>query len=234
MVNEDIVTILRNAVNKGEPLQSAMQVLTNSGYDSQQVQEASTYVQGGAMQNLSPRPDENLIMAQNKSMFQNNRNMQQQNSQTQKPNHMQMQQNRMQNPATGNPMQLPQNNQQQIGNMQQKPINSNMQMQQIPIGQKDQFATQPLPSRELQQLTKPIQQQTMSLQNGQAPNQQLLQTPAMNQGNTQLNNQQQAPIKLKKKSHKKEIILLIILLFLIGVLVTTIMFRSSILNFLSG
>ena len=66
MVNEDIVTVLRNAVNNGESLQHAMQVLTSSGYNPQQVQEASRYVRGGTMPTLEPRPSEQLIMAQDK------------------------------------------------------------------------------------------------------------------------------------------------------------------------
>ena len=46
--------------------------------------------------------------------------------------------------------------------------------------------------------------------------------------------QLQEGVKLIKKSRKKEIILLIILIILIGILATTIMFRESILSYLSG
>lgn len=52
MVNEDIVTALRNAINNGESLDSAVQVMINSGYDSKEVYEASQLVGGGVISNL--------------------------------------------------------------------------------------------------------------------------------------------------------------------------------------
>lgn len=52
MVNEDIVTALRNAVNNGESLDSAVQIMINSGYDSKEVHEASQLIGSGVISNL--------------------------------------------------------------------------------------------------------------------------------------------------------------------------------------
>ena len=52
MVNEDIVTALRNAINNGESLDSAVQIMINSGYNSKEVYEASQLVGSGVISNL--------------------------------------------------------------------------------------------------------------------------------------------------------------------------------------
>lgn len=52
MVNEDIVTALRNAINNGESLDSAVQIMINSGYDSKEVYEASQLIGGGVISNF--------------------------------------------------------------------------------------------------------------------------------------------------------------------------------------
>ncbi len=69
MPNEDIITALKNAIDKGEPLQQAIQVMISSGYDSREVQEASKFVGQGITPNLEQRPDEQLIMSHNKRFF---------------------------------------------------------------------------------------------------------------------------------------------------------------------
>jgi hypothetical protein len=55
MVNEDIVTGLRNAINRGESLDYAMNVMINSGYNAQEVAEASQYVSRGVINTLQPK-----------------------------------------------------------------------------------------------------------------------------------------------------------------------------------
>lgn len=221
MVNEDIVTVLRNAVNNGEPLPHAVQILINSGYDATQVEEASKYVQGGTMQNLQPKPDEHLIMAQNKNIFNRNQPTTIQNQQ-QQPN-LQLQQQRTQIQQN---MQQAINTKQQPKFTQQQPINTSDQIQNIkPPDQKNLYGQQYMNMNEINQLSQPVQQQNQMVQEN-------IQQPR----DFQNNNQQVKPteIKLKKKSHKKEIILMIILLFLISVLATTIFFREKLLTFLSG
>ena len=69
MVNESIVTSLKNAINKGESLQIAMQILVGSGYDPREVSEASKYVGQGVIHNFQANPTE--IMPQNKDFLQN-------------------------------------------------------------------------------------------------------------------------------------------------------------------
>ena len=62
MVNEDIVTALRNAVNGGESLESAINVMITSGYDKQEVIEAAQFVAGmsGITHNLGLMPKEEM------------------------------------------------------------------------------------------------------------------------------------------------------------------------------
>ena len=59
MVNEDIVTALKNAVERGQDLESTMQVMISSGYNPKDIKEASNYI-GGLTGNLQANPDENF------------------------------------------------------------------------------------------------------------------------------------------------------------------------------
>ena len=43
-MDEEILTGLRNAIEHGESLQEAMQVMVNSGYGAREVQEASKFI----------------------------------------------------------------------------------------------------------------------------------------------------------------------------------------------
>ena len=65
MVNEDIITILNNSIIRGESIQQAMQILINSGYDKQQIYEASNYIQRGVMTNLDSNQNINLNAKEN-------------------------------------------------------------------------------------------------------------------------------------------------------------------------
>ena len=226
MVNEDIVTVLRNAVNHGEPLQHAMQVLTNSGYDSQQVQEASRYVRGGTMPTLEPKSNEQLIMAQNKRILGKKQipqtDPQMQQAQNQQQQRLQSQQS-LQNAMSQQPPQTQQPPQQPL--QTQQPPQQPLQTQQIrPTDKPDVYGQKPMGSPELQELTQPMQPKSPTTNMKPTPNQ-------IQKKEIQPSKQN---IKLKKKSHKKEIILLIILLFLIGILASTVFFRENILTFLSG
>ena len=217
MVNEDIVTVLRNAVNHGEPLQRAMQVLTNSGYDPQQIQEASRYVRGGTMPTLEPKSNEQLIMAQNKRLLGKKQipqtDPQIQQAQNQQQQRLQSQQS-LQNAMSQQPPQT-----------QQPPSSQPPQTRQIrPTNKLDVYGQKPMVSHELQELTQPMQSKSPTTNIKPSTNQiqkKKIQSPKQN-------------IKLKKKSHKKEIILLVILIFLIVILASTVFFRESILSFLSA
>lgn len=69
MVNEEILTALKNSVDKGEDLMTAVNLLINSGYNPREVQEASNFVSGGIIRNLEPKPDEHLVMPNERNMF---------------------------------------------------------------------------------------------------------------------------------------------------------------------
>ena len=66
MVNEEIVTALKNAVDRGEPLEYAVQVMINSRYNPAEVREAANYVSKGALTELQPKPEEELTMPSEK------------------------------------------------------------------------------------------------------------------------------------------------------------------------
>ena len=218
MVNEDIVTVLRNAVNNGEPLQDAMQVLTSSGYNPQQVQEASRYVRGGTIPTLEPKPNEQLIMAQDKRFLGKRQipqtDPQMQQAQNQQQQRLQSQQS-LQNTMSQQPLQQP---------LQQPPQQPFSPQQISPTNKKDLYGKDPMGANELKELTQPMQPKSPTTNMKPTPNQ-------IQKKEIQPSKQN---IKLKKKSHKKEIILLIILLFLIGILASTVFFRENILTFLSG
>ncbi len=68
MVKEEILTSLRNAVSKGESLDNAKKILINSGYNSNEVEEASHYIRG-VSGFLAPKKDEQLVMPNEKSFI---------------------------------------------------------------------------------------------------------------------------------------------------------------------
>ena len=69
MVKEEIVTSLKNAIEHGENLEIAIQTLINSGYDSNEVHEASRYVGGGVIGQIETKDDEELLMPEEKGFF---------------------------------------------------------------------------------------------------------------------------------------------------------------------
>ena len=69
MTNQEIITGLKNAIQHGESLQQAMQVMINSGYNPIEVQEASKYVGSGVLNMQQQKPEEQLIMPEKKQGF---------------------------------------------------------------------------------------------------------------------------------------------------------------------
>jgi hypothetical protein len=69
MPNQEILTGLKNAVDHGENLQTAMQIMINSGYNPQEVQEASRLIGSGALHTQKPKPEEQLTMPEKKKSF---------------------------------------------------------------------------------------------------------------------------------------------------------------------
>lgn len=202
MVNEEIITALKNAIEHGDALQVAAQILVNSGYNAKEVEEASRYI-GGVSLNLQPRPDENLTMATKKNIL-------------------------------GSPISKPP----QIEQPQKGPI----PVMQRPIQQQRAFASQNtnIPRQNISPQVVPRQQGSPMNFQQQRPMQQL-QNPIISQPSQPIYQQQQViaaqPLPREiypKQSHTKEIILLIILLFLVGVLISTFIFKDAILKFLSN
>jgi len=193
MVNEEIITGLRNAVEHGDSLQDAMQIMMNSGYSPQEVQEASRYI-GGVLHSQQPTPEEHLTMPEQRSTMQKmafwkSQKPQPQQYQQQVQQKSQMQQ-QIQQPAQQNQFQ------QQKPQMQSLPPSQSQQIQQSQ--QEEQFS--------VQQPYEPQVQQSVPLA------------------------KQLEKIGPRKPSYVKEIILLVFLLILIGVLVATILFKSTILG----
>ena len=56
MAKEEIVAGLRNAVERGQSIQQAIQSMTNAGYDPKEIQEASGYVNMGATGVMQQKP----------------------------------------------------------------------------------------------------------------------------------------------------------------------------------
>ena len=160
MNNQEIITSLKNAVEHGDSLQTAMQSLVNSGYNPKEVQEASQLI-GGITSQLES--NEQLTTPNQKPSFFSKLN----------------------------------------------PFKKKQTTQTMP--QKTQPAQQNPIIQTLPQTLPPIQQ-TQPTQNYK-----------------QLTKQSKPP----KQNYTKEIILLSILIFLVGILITTIIFREEILNLFS-
>ncbi len=68
MPNQEITTALKNSIERGESLQTAMQIMINSGYNAQEIQEASRYIGGGQIE-MKAKPGEELTMPEKKGFF---------------------------------------------------------------------------------------------------------------------------------------------------------------------
>lgn len=233
MVNEEIVTALRNAVEHGEPLQDAMQIMMNSGYSPIEVQEASKYVGGGALHLQQANPEEHLVMPLQKSRISNiafwrNKNPAQQQP-VQQPQIIQTQQFPPQQPRqqfqAQQPIQQPQMQQLQT---QPLPVQQNQQQFQQQIKQTQQFQQQT--TQLVQQPQNQIQFQQPKVE--QFPVQQIPPPFTTQQSSLPLAKQLEK-IKPPRRGYLKEIILLVILLLLIGALIATILYKDTILRWFS-
>ncbi|MBS3074844.1 hypothetical protein J4429_00135 [Candidatus Pacearchaeota archaeon] len=216
MVNEDIVTSLRNAVDRGESLETAMRVLINSGYPVNEVQDASKFV---GFVPMSPNNKNLLIMPEEKNILIKNNpgppvaqpmisGMPIPPKLPAQSQLQQIQQFSYLNPRYPSVQQLP----------QRTPTNSEI---------KSEISSNSAPKIQMKPplISQQPKQTPMQIPRYPQPTHQpLLQT----QSQPQI--AQEAP---EKSNYKKEIILLIILLFLIGVLISTILLRNKILAFFS-
>jgi len=67
MVNEDILTSLRNGLQRQQPLQEVIQSLINSGYNSQEVYAAANSLDLGVTGNLAIKEQKSQIKSDNDS-----------------------------------------------------------------------------------------------------------------------------------------------------------------------
>ena len=214
MSNEEIISALRNAVEHGDTLQSAVQIMINSGYDYNEVQEASKYV-GGAPTIPEPKPEEQLVMPEEKKNFSSKLKFWKKNKSQQHPmENMTPQQPIQQIIHQQTTPQLPQNTQQitqeQIKQSFKQPFRqSTQQIFQQPIKKSTPYPTQQPPRQ-------------------QVPRQVPRQTPQIRPRPGALSREIKK-IKPTRQGYTKEIILLIILLILIGFLAATIIFKDKIL-----
>lgn len=219
MPNEEIISALRNAIDHGDSLDSAVKIMIDSGYNPEEVYEASTFIGGKSIQEISP--EEHLIMPEEKSNLSSKFNLlgkpPQQVQQT-----IQQPQQPIQQPRRYPTQQLPQYPQQTT----QEQIKQSFQH---PIQQ------YPSPFQQSQPLQQPRHypiQQPQPVQQTQYP-QQIIRPPRpipqLTPRQGELSREIQK-IKPARQGYTKEIILLMILLILIGVLVSTIIFKDTILG----
>lgn len=172
MVNEDILTSLKNAIEHGEPLDYAKKVLINSGYNPREVEEASIFIGRGVSFNLQERPDDiNIQKIPSKSFFSR---------------------------FTKQPI---------IDKTEDFYLQESIKEDADKI--KNEISPIIKPSNSNASLSIPV--------------------PSYNEGETKEIREIKPP-----KKYFKEIVLLIILLFLIGILITTLLFKNTILKFFSG
>jgi hypothetical protein len=69
MVNEDIITSLRNSIQRGESLEKAKKTLINSGYNPNDVDKAAIYIIKGSIDIQKTEPDEEFVMPNKKKSF---------------------------------------------------------------------------------------------------------------------------------------------------------------------
>jgi hypothetical protein len=69
MVNQDILTALKNSIERGESLENSVKILINSGYNPAEVQEASKFVGVGVISMQQPKPEEHFAMPGMKKIF---------------------------------------------------------------------------------------------------------------------------------------------------------------------
>jgi hypothetical protein len=224
------MTGLRNAIDHGDSLQSAIHIMIGSGYDRNEVYEASKYV-GGVSANMQAKPGEEIVLAQQKGATQQSVPQNPQNAlqQTAQQNQMQQQplqsqqQMQQQNSMPQQPLQSPQQ-------MQQQPTHQNQMPQQLSQSQQQIPPQDPNSLQNLVQSQGPVQ---TSLQQT-AQRRDTMQQPVSNPQIRQTTNLNKAEGASKKKGkYKKEIILLVILVVLILTLLLSIFFRNSILGWFS-
>jgi hypothetical protein len=266
MVNEDILTGLRNAIERGDNLDNATKVMINSGYNARDVEESSRFINSGVLSVQVTRADEHLAMPNKKGFFsffnkddskapippkpEPNKKIQETIKENIKPS-----------ASPNNPTQtLVQNTIQKIPQQNQQPNIHDTDGSFLPRPQYNSSSTISQPTMSQNQTMPQIQPSIMqprpnivqisqekpefqnntnninnidNTKNIVNPPQTDFYTPSSKTSSLPIT-QQLEQLKPKKQGHLKEIFLLIILLFLMGLLVTTVIFRNKISEMISG
>lgn len=194
MASEEIIAALKNAIDRGESLEDARQIMINSGYDLKEVQEASKFVGSGSLNLQESLPELELTLPEQKKGFFSKMNPFQKNKKT----NLSTNQHSQPQQQNSNPQIIPTNqiiqhidqSQQAMANMQnQTPIPQTQQ--QIQSMQENNALNQPVqysqnrqafqnPQQTQQHQQNPYysqnQQQTQSNQQTQTQHQQQYQT----------------------------------------------------------
>ena len=204
MPNEEIITVLRNSVERGESLQTAMQIMVNSGYNPREVQAASKYV-GGAPVNIQAKPGEQLTMPEKKGFFSRFKR-------------------RQTKPGIKQPVRKETQSYENLGSPNKSPF--------LEKGQPS-LESQPPQLPATTQRISPKQEARQIRQQIIEPKPMLPQVEISDQEENIPLAKQLNKLTPKKHSHVKEIMLLIILLVLIGLLITTILLKDTIMGWFS-
>ena len=222
MVNEAIITSLKNAIERGNSLEGAIAIAINTGYNQREVEEAARFIGEGVIRIEKISQDQLLAMPNEKRLF----------SKFLSPR------------KTGT--YIPPKNENIIPNATQ-PLPPQKQQQFTP----DQagFYNREVPQTQKSILTSSSTTQVIRAQQQVKPLPQvrpLLQVQTTQQIKQDINQniplpepiriEPPTPVKFRppRQSYTKEIILLIILLILIGILIITFKFRDQIITFFSG
>ena len=204
MVNKEIFKALKNAIDRGDSLEEAIQIAVNSGYDMREVREAASAFSKNGI-NIQQNPSEELAMPSPRRFF----SRVAKSGIREPPPVPKRQIFEIQPPTQKEQIQLQQRREQPAQTQQFPQVREQLQQRREQPSQTQQFPQ----VRESPKQMKPL---TLHSQN--------TKTPSFNQDKP----------KSKEKGWFKEILLLVILLFLIGFLVLTILFKDSILTFFSG
>jgi len=205
MINEDILTALKNAVDHGESLENAINIMINSGYPPYDVYEAAKFV-GNIPLQRQITPENELLMPAKKSLFPNIFKKEKTYPQIQPPIPL----TRQVQPPPPPPLTK------QIPAQQPTYLQHPYPRQDI---QKPQFLQQQYPEEPTPQIPPSYYQE-----------QKFLQAPRPEQSLTK----QLSKIGPAREGRTKEIVLLIILLILIAILIGTIVFKDKILALFVG
>jgi len=267
MPNEEILTALKNSIEHGDSLESAIQIMINSGYDANEVQEAAKFTSAGSI-NLQPEPEEELVMPEEKKSLTSKLKFWGKNEDKNKiptpTESMRLSSEPTKNqkiiPTQSQTLQQPPQVQQTQVQPTQQPViqqAQQVQTQQVPAQQavaqqqtrQTQQVQQPVIQQQIRQV--PVQQPVRQVpvqRPQQIPQRQIQQKPSILQQIARQAPRRAQPqlkprqgeltkdlkkIKPKGTSHKKEIILVFVLLVLIGALVSTIVYRDTILGWFS-